>query len=275
MAFVAAASPSRHEAPAHQLPPDHPIGLGDPVNQVLGSGTGVLRRSATRGDLPRNVPYGGTLPTAFEGRDIALNRANPGFRRRLKRAVNDDQSEVLEGLRAGRGRITAAELPPFEHQLDAYIDALRPVLFDVVTSGAAMLGSLDIPVPTIENLCLQLARHVVDCLRTPAVVAIEQSVGADRESILDPVRAIYRDFRNATLPDLIDDALHEAFALGLYHAIDLSDHVLWVTDPRLDPDPICEDNSGSRALPKGSSFPSGHPRPLSMPGCRCLVIPAG
>lgn len=215
------------------------------------------------------------LPTAFDGRDIALNRATPGFRRRLKRAVNDDQSEVLEALRAGRGTVTPAELPPLEHQLDVYIDALRPVLFDVVTSGAELLGCLDIPVPAVESLCLQLARHVVECLRTPSVAAIERAATTDREAILDPIRGIYRDFRNGMLPDLIEDALHEAFALGLYHAIDPSDQVLWVTDPRLDPDPICEDNSASRALPKGANFPSGHPRPLSMPGCRCLVIPAG
>jgi len=242
---------------------------------VVGSGSGLMHRSAARGDLPRTTPYNGVLPTAFDGRDIALNRATPGFRRRLKRAVNDDQSEVLESLRAGRGVVTPAELPPLEHQLDVYIDALRPVLFDVVTSGAELLGCLDIPVPSVESLCLQLARHVVECLRTPSVNAIERAATADREAILDPIRGIYRDFRNGMLPDLIEDALHEAFALGLYHAIDPSDHVLWVTDPRLDPDPICEDNSASRALPKGANFPSGHPRPLSMPGCRCLVIPAG
>lgn len=242
---------------------------------VVGSGSGLMHRSAARGDLPRTTPYNGVLPTAFDGRDIALNRATPGFRRRLKRAVNDDQSEVLEALRAGRGMVTPAELPPLEHQLDVYIEALRPVLFDVVTSGAELLGCLDIPVPSVESLCLQLARHVVECLRTPSVAAIERAATTDREAILDPIRGIYRDFRNGMLPDLIEDALHEAFALGLYHAIDPSDHVLWVTDPRLDPDPICEDNSASRALPKGANFPSGHPRPLSMPGCRCLVIPAG
>ena len=250
-------------------------GMRGGPSPLVGSGSGSLHRSAARGDLPRTTPYAGVLPTAFEGRDIALNRATPGFRRRLKRAVNDDQSEVLEALRAGRGTVTPSELPPLEHQLDVYIDALRPVLFDVVTSGAELLGCLDIPVPAVESLCLQLSRHVVECLRTPAIAAIERAATTDREAILDPIRGLYRDFRNGMLPDLIEDALHEAFALGLYHAIDPSDQVLWVTDPRLDPDPICEDNSASRALPKGANFPSGHPRPLSMPGCRCLAIPAG
>jgi hypothetical protein len=43
----------------------------------------------------------------------------------------------------------------------------------------------------------------------------------------------------------------------------------------LDPDPICEENSAAPPLPKGTHFPSGHARPLSMPGCRCLALPLG
>jgi DivIVA domain-containing protein len=245
--------------------------LGTPV---LGRESGSLQRQATRGDLPSNHPFLGPLPAAFEGRDVVLVKATPGFKRRLKRAVNDDQSHVLDRLRAGRGAIIADELPPLDEQLDGYVKALRPVLMDVVTSGSELLDRLDIPAPAVENLCLQLGKHIVDCLRLPTIDVIEDDGTDDREAVLDPVRAIYRDFRNSLLPDLIDDALHEAFALGLYHAIDQGTPVIWMPDPRLDPDPICEENSASPALAKGSEFPSGHPRPLSMPGCRCLVVPA-
>ena len=244
---------------------------GDPV---LGTDSGELHRSASRGDLPRSTPYHGQLPAAFEGRDLALNRATPGFRRRLKRAVNDDQSDVLDRLRAGRGPIQPAELPALEEQLERFVQALRPAMVDVAASGAELLNSVDVPRAAVENLCIQLARHMVDCLRLPTLEAIEESVNGDREAILDPVRAIYRDFRNGLLPDLIEDALHESFALGLHHAIESDERVLWLTDPRLDPDPICEQNSASAPLDKGEAFPSGHVRPLSMPGCRCLAIPA-
>ncbi len=248
--------------------------LGFGVDPVLGSGSGSMQRSATRGDLPRNTPFAGRLPEAFEGRDVALTRSTSGFRRRLKRAVNDDQSDVLDRLRAGRGTIEPDELPPLQDQLDGYVAALRPALNDVVNAGGELLGSSDVPVPALDNLCLQLAKHIVDNLRLPTVMVIEDSVDGDREAILDPVRAIYRDFRNTLLPDLIEDALHEAFALGLYYAIDADSPVVWAIDPRLDPDPICEENSASPALAKGTDFPSGHARPLSMPGCRCLAVPA-
>ncbi|MEL7158092.1 MAG: hypothetical protein AAFN30_16055, partial [Actinomycetota bacterium] len=241
---------------------------------VLGAAPGTMHRAATRGDLPRSTPYGGTLPAAFEGRDIALTRAMPGFRRRLKRAVNDDQSHVLDRLRAGRGAIDVDELPKPVEQLDRYLEALRPALFEVVRSGSELLNSVEVPTAGVENLALQLGRHIVECLRTPTIDAIESTVDNDREAILDPVRATYRDFRNGVLPELIEDALHEAFALGLYTAIEDDESVVWLTDPRLDPDPVCEENSTAPALAKGTLFPSGHARPLSMPGCRCLAIPA-
>jgi len=232
-------------------------------------------RSEARGDLPRNTPYGGELPLVFEGRDVALTRAMPGFRRRLKRAVNDDQSLVLDRLRGGRGGISGDELPDYDEQLSGYVRALEPSMYDVVKAGSEQLDHHEVRQESIERLCHELARHVVDCLRRPTMAAIEASTNDDRELILDPVRSIYRDFRNSVLPDLIDDALHEAFASGLFAAIDPSEHVLWLTDPRLDPDPICEENSAAPPLLRGTTFPSGHIRPLSMPGCRCLAMPVG
>lgn len=246
-----------------------------PMAPVMGGGPGAMHRAATRGDLPRTSPYGGTLPAAFEGRDLALTRATPGFRRRLKRAVNDDQSHVLDRLRAGRGELSADELPTIDEQMAGYVGALEPALADVVKAGGELLGSTAVPRDAVENLCLQLGKHIVECLRRPTIEAIETTTDTDREAILDPVRATYRDFRNSVLPDLIEDALHEAFALGLFNAIDQDERVLWLTDPRLDPDPICEENSAAPPLLRGTLFPSGHVRPLSMPGCRCLAIPIG
>jgi DivIVA domain-containing protein len=249
--------------------------LGWSGGPLLGAGRGSLHRAAMRGDLPRNTPYGGNLPVPFEARDFALSRATPGFRRRLKRAVNDDQSDVLDRLRAGRGVVRPGELPVVDDQLDAYVEALRPVLVDMVRSGGELLDSLAVPTQAVENLCLQLAKHLVECVRLPTVDAIEEASTDDREAILDPIRAIYRDFRNGALPDLIDDALHEAFALGVYYAVEPAEMLIWIPDPRLDPDPICEENSAAPPLAKGTHFPSGHARPLSMPGCRCLALPMG
>ena len=233
----------------------------------------VFARQVTRGDLPRSVAYNGRLPSVFEGRDTAMARIVPGFKRVLKRAVNDDQSDVLDRLRGGRGSIQPEELPNSDLQLGRYIEALRAALYDMVAAGASYLDHDSVSEQSVQNLSVQLGRHIVDSLRRPISDIIEGAPNGDREAILDPIRSIYRDFRNSVLNDLIEDALHEAYALGLYGVIDEGERVIWLPDPRLDADPICEENSASKPLVKGAGFPSGHPRPLSMPGCRCLVVP--
>ncbi|MEM7338306.1 MAG: DivIVA domain-containing protein [Actinomycetota bacterium] len=243
-------------------------------DQSLGRATSFGRTSGLRGDLPRQSPFGGPLPASFDARDAAMARSVPGFRRKLKRAVNDDQSLVLDRIRGGRGPVAITELPSAEVQLDAYLEVLHPLLYEMVQAGTESANGHHVPADGVEHLCMQLGRHIVECLRAPTIEAIEAGIEGDRETVLDPIRLAYRDFRNGLLPDLIDDALHEAFALGLFSAIDDGADVLWITDPRLDPDPICEQNSASRPLLKGDAFPSGHSRPLSMPGCRCLAVPA-
>ena len=94
--------------------------LGFTDERVLGSDDGTLTRSESRGDLPRNTPAAGRPPELFEQRDIAMTKATPGFRRRLKRAVNDDQRrrarpasgrrQAHQRRRAPRARRTAHRL---------------------------------------------------------------------------------------------------------------------------------------------------------------------
>ncbi|MGI9599265.1 MAG: hypothetical protein ACR2QK_24085, partial [Acidimicrobiales bacterium] len=114
----------------------------------------------------------------------------------------------------------------------------------------------------------------VDKVRIPTVQLLQENTDHDREAILAPIRALYRDFRNVGLPDLTEDALYEAFAIGLYDSIEPAAPIRWVVDPRSDPDPVCDINRSRDDIVKGEIFPSGHARPLSLPGCRCLVTVA-
>ena len=252
---------------------DAPSDPADIITTVACRAAGA-QPDRNRGDLLLDREPGGALPAAFEARDIALTKAGPNLRRQLRRALNDDQSEILERLRGGRGEIRTDELPPYGDQIDHYLAPLRLGLVEIARAGARAAGADDSAPASLDNLVRQLARFIVDRVRTPTIEAIEQADHTDRERILEPVRALYRDFRNIGLPDLTEDALHEAFAIGLYDGIAESAPVAWVVDPRTDPDPVCEVNRDRQDLHRGQAFPSGHVRPLSLPGCRCLVVPA-
>ncbi len=246
----------------------------DEVITTVASRTATAQRDRTRGDLLIEEAFTGRLPKPFAARDVALTRSGPNFRRQLRRALNDDQSDVLDRLRAGRGAIKVEELPAFGDQIDRYLAPLRRGLAEIAQAGARAGGQSDLSQSALDNLVRQLAKYIVDKVRVPTIRVVEETADQDRERILEPIRALYRDFRNVGLPDLTEDALYEAFAIGLYDSIEPAAPVRWMADPRCDPDPVCEINRARDDIAKGEVFPSGHTRPLSLPGCRCLVVVA-
>ncbi len=248
---------------------------GQRLDQVI---TTVASRSeatppdANRGDLLIEAHYRGRLAPHFAARDAALRKADE-FHRAMRRALNDDQSDLLDRLRAGRGAIEVSELPSFAEQLDRYLAPLQEGLEPVGQAGARSGGARRSSRATLDNLQRQLANYIVDRLRLPVIQLVEQNTDDDRERILEPIRSIYRDFRNTSLVDITEDALYEAFAIGLYETIADGTAVAWDLDPRHDPDPVCEINASRGDVVKGTAFPSGHARPLALPNCRCLVVP--
>ncbi len=228
--------------------------------------------NGTRGDLVIDQPFSDRLPDWCGARDVAVTRSEANLRRQLRRALNDDQSEVLDRLRSGRGPIEVGELQGENEQRDQFLAPLRRGLADIARAGARAGGVDDVSPESLDNLIDQLAAYVVLRVRRPTVAAIEDADHADREKILEPIRSLYRDFRNIGLPELVVDALNEAFAIGYYDSIEDGAAVRWVVDPRTDPDPVCEVNRDRGRMLKGEPFPSGHVRPLALPGCRCLVV---
>jgi len=246
-------------------------GLDQVITTVVSREQGE-HNEGNRGDLLIDDEYRGRLPSAIAARDTALNQADE-FHRSIRRALNDDQSEVLDRLRAGRGPIEVSELPRFTDQMDRYLKPLRDGLAPVALAGARAGGRREISAGVLDNLARQLAKYIVDKVRIPVIREVEHATDHDREKLFEPIRSIYRDFRNTGLLDLADDALYESFAIGLYGAIPAGTPVIWMLDPRHDPDPVCEINAGKSGVVRGQKFPSGHVRPLALPNCRCLVVP--
>jgi len=239
------------------------------LTSVAGRSYGTVP-DESRGDLPSLESYHGRIPQLFKDRDVALSRSGSDLRRAVKRALNDDQSDILDRLSAGTGPLRVDELPTLEDQIDHYFDPLKSSLGKVIQAGAKTAGGI-IPESLINSVTIQLAKHIVIRVRIPTVEIVEHAVGSDREVVLDPIRDIYRDFRNNFLLGLLEDSLFETFALGHYIVLPDGVDVEWALDPRLEPDPLCEINARTTGLKVGEIFPSGHNRPLSLPGCRCIL----
>jgi hypothetical protein len=210
------------------------------------------------------------VPEIFVARDVAMTRFGPDLRRQLKRVLADDQSDVLDRVTRAKKKVGVDDLPPIERQVLAYIDAVTDSIHGAAKAGAdAVDGRLD--PDAVTTLVETLAREIA----TPLRVRIERSIEAadgDQDEVIEPIRANYRDARSSEVPGLADDALAEAFALGVYAAIPKGSRVVWFVDPREDPSPACRENAAAGAVKKPAAFPSGRQLPLGGPGCRCIVV---
>jgi cell division septum initiation protein DivIVA len=211
------------------------------------------------------------VPEPFVQRDVAMTRHGADLRRKIKRAMADDQSELLDRLRRAK-RMSVDDLPPVEEQRAPYVAAIAPALKAAARAGADMAGG-----KVAESSVDALVDRVMGAIFEPLRHRVEQSVtGAegDADEVLEPIRAHYRDLRSSEVPSVTDDALAEAFALGAYEALGNGTPVKWIADPRMEPNPDCFDNTLAGVITKPDPFPTGRKRPEGEPGCRCLVVAA-
>lgn len=209
------------------------------------------------------------VPAPFVARDVAMIRHGADLRRKLKRVMADEQSDLLDRLQRSKD-LSVDDLAPVDGQRALYMAAVRPAIVAVANLGADLHGG-SIAERKVDPLVTRLVADVFDALRN----RVEGSVAAaaDVDDVLEPLRAHYRDVRLSDVPDLTDDALAEAFALGGHSAIAKGTPVRWISDPRFEPSSDCFDDTLAADVLAPGPFPTGRTHPTGQPGCRCLVVP--
>jgi DivIVA domain-containing protein len=214
---------------------------------------------------------------AIAARDETLAPIAEDLAHRAKRAVQDEQNDVLDGLRRQRGKIDVAKvLPPADDQLARWAHVLQPSVDLAYAAGAAsMPSSGDAATAAVPGALLtELATAVVTPLRARLDASLESIEGkspADVEiSIAQRLGARYREWRGQDLEEVLGDALTAAFARGAYDAAPQGARLRWVA-ARVGKCPDCDDNA-LEPTARGDDFPTGQPHPPAHPGCRCLVV---
>ena len=211
-------------------------------------------------------------------RDETLAPIAEDLAHRAKRAVQDEQNEVLDGLRRQRGKIDVAKvLPATEDQLSRWAHVLQPSVDLAYAAGASSMASASGDAATAAvpgALLTELATAVVTPLRTrldTSLESIDAKSPADVEiSIAQRLGARYREWRGQDLEEVLGDALTAAFARGAYDAAPQGTQLRWVP-ARVGKCPDCDDNALEPTL-RGDDFPTGQSHPPAHPGCRCLVV---
>jgi DivIVA domain-containing protein len=242
-----------------------------PATEELGSLADELRDAQTAADA-----------AARASRDDALAPITDDLERRAKRALQDEQNDVLDGLRRQRGKIDARKvLPPADDQRNRWAHVLQSAVDRAYAAGGAALapaagasGSADATAP--PALLTELTAGLVSPLRDrleSSLASIDARNPADAEiAIAQSLGARYREWRGQGLDDALGDVVAVAYARGQYDAVPRGTRLRWVP-ARLGKCPDCDDNA-LEPTTKGEAFPTGQQYPPAHPGCRCFLVVA-
>ncbi len=187
--------------------------------------------------------------------------------------MQDEQNDILDGLRRQRGKIdTAKVLPSLEDQLARWAHVLQPAVDTAYAEGAESAGGVVGAAP--RALLSELTTTAVVPLRerlAGSLESIDAATPADTEIVIaQSLGARYREWRGEQLEAALGDALAVAYSRGVFDAAPDGVRLRWVP-AMVGKCPDCDDNALEPTV-KGGNFPTGQPHPPAHPGCRCLLV---
>lgn len=214
----------------------------------------------------------------LQKREEAMSNLDVSLTRKLKRALQDEQNDLLDRLRGLRSDITAeALLPPSEAHRERYANAAFPLVAQAGTAGAQFavdaLGTGTADPPDVSSIAGEAADAIVAPLRRRLEQAIASGASEDQAVLIDSIGAAYREWKSQRVERVAGDALHTAFARGTWAAIPDRARMRWIVDDVDGPCPDCDDDALAGELEKGEPFPTGQAHPPAHTGCRCLLVP--
>jgi cell division septum initiation protein DivIVA len=227
-------------------------------------------------------------------RDHLLGSITAKLGRALKRALQDDQNDLLNALRQSSRKPVLDELMPPNVQRERFVAAASDPLAKAYEAGAAFLVAGDAvagpcvtaPAPSAAvafEAGALIAAELADDLSTVLRQRIEESLSeleGSLEGSADAAGVAYREWKGTRVEGLAGDFTTRAFATGELAVLSSLGNgeaplLRWAVE---DDDgggscPDCDDNSLAGPQPPGAAFPTGHAHPPVHPGCRCLLVP--
>ncbi|MBA2751713.1 MAG: hypothetical protein H0U41_05685 [Actinobacteria bacterium] len=210
---------------------------------------------------------------ALKRRDAALEAVTSRLSRKLKRALQDEQNEVLDGLRSHRGPPSDQLLPSIANQADRYRRTSVDLLEDAAVAGARFMSPGASPAPEVGDVAENLAQNLVGPLRRRLQRGLAGENGDDAAATAERISAAYRECKTQIVDGLAGDATIGAFSRGAAQAAPGA-LLRWVVDDDGGPCSDCYDNALAGPTASGDTYPTGQVHPPAHAGCRCLLVPA-
>ena len=211
----------------------------------------------------------------LQRRDRAVEGIQARLARKLKRALQDEQNEVLDRLRSSPGgAAAAAALPPAENQARRYGEAAKELVVAAAAAGADFVSPGKDVRPDVADLVGDVASSLAEPLRRGLDRVLGGEPGADQAALVERIGAAYRECKAQRIEGVSGDAVTAAFSRGALAGLAAGTSVRWVVDDDGRPCPDCDDNALAGPTPPGEVFPTGQTHPPAHAGCRCLLAAA-
>ena len=203
-------------------------------------------------------------------RDEVLMPVVSALARRLKRALQDDQNDILDRLRA-KGGWAPGVLPDEDDHAQRYLKAVTDRLTEAARAGATFAGGKADEAPGVDDVAAELASGIVVPLRRRLEGEGPSVEAGDEAALVELVGAAFREWKGARTERLAADQAVFAFARAAVTAVPRGTALRWVVNDDAPECPDCDDNALAGPVPSGDAFPTGHVHPPAHAGCRCLL----
>jgi DivIVA domain-containing protein len=217
----------------------------------------------------------------LQRRDADLVDLEAGLTRKLKRAMQDEQNDLLDRLRGLKAVPKPSELlPPLDDHLARYEKAAIPLLENAVSAGVSFTSEVlgaepsDDAAPAVADLAAEAAIGIVEPLRRRLEHAVSAAEAEDQAALIESFGAAYREWKSQRIERISGDVLHAAFSRGTWSAAPDGASLRWIVEDVDGPCPDCDDDALAGLITKGEDFPTGQKHPPAHSGCRCLLVPS-
>ena len=224
-------------------------------------------------EVAESVPVETSTDDEDEGllqrRDSAVETVESQLTKRLKRALQDEQNELLDGLRNVRRDLSVDALvgEAAAHR-DRYAALAKPFVVAVAREVAGDDGD-----SAVASLPGELASDLIDALRhrLNRVLTECASDGADATVVGERASSIYREWKTQRAASIASHYVVAAHAAAAYATMPEGAEGVWVVDDGGTPCPDCDDNALAGPTARGERYPTGQLHPPAHTGCRCVV----
>ncbi|MHB8680843.1 MAG: DivIVA domain-containing protein, partial [Acidimicrobiales bacterium] len=214
------------------------------------AGTVAVAERDDEADHDAAAEPGAVLAPELVRRNDLLGSAASGLARRMKRAMQDDQNDILDRLRA-KGAWSPDVLPDAVEHEQRYVRAAVQHLDEAARAGAVFAGASADAAPPVGDIAAELASAIVVPLRRRLNSEGALAEQGDDAALVEHVGSAYREWKGTRVERVTGDLAHGAFAQGVLAATRPGATLRWLVDDEGMECPDCEDNALAGPTPRG------------------------